>query len=61
MKHSPIELCLQNSKILGGFDNARWIGEAIESGLEFDDLTTGLPDEAIELANQLALYFVPGR
>jgi hypothetical protein len=61
MKLSPIEICTQNRDILGGFDNARWIGEAIESGLDFDDLTYNLPLEATTLINQLAVKFTPGR
>jgi|LakMenE01Jun11ns_1017448.scaffolds.fasta_scaffold9361756_3 hypothetical protein len=61
MKRSPIDVCTTNASILGGFDNARWIGEAIESGLELDDLTYGLPDEAYTIINQLAINFVPGR
>ena len=63
MKLSPIEICTQNRNILGGFDNARWIGEAIESGLDFDfdDLTYNLPLEATTLINQLAVKFTPGR
>ena len=61
MKLSPIEICTQNRNILGGFDNARWIGEAIESGLDFDDLTYNLPCEATTLINQLAVKFTPGR
>lgn len=61
MKLSPIEICTQNRSILGGFDNAKWIGEAIESGLDFDDLTYNLPPEATYLINQLALKFTPGR
>ena len=61
MKLSPIDICTQNRNILGGFDNARWIGEAIESGLDFDDLTDNLPQEAVNLINQLAVKFIPGR
>lgn len=61
MKLSPIEICTQNRDILGGFDNARWIGEAIESGLDFDDLTYNLPFEATTLINQLAVKFTPRR
>ncbi|MFM6138428.1 MAG: hypothetical protein ACKPCP_30545 [Sphaerospermopsis kisseleviana] len=61
MKLTPIELCTQRRDILGGFDNARWIGEAIESGLDFEELTYNLPPEAINLINQLATKFVPGR
>lgn len=58
---SPIEICTQNRDILGGFDNARWIGEAIESGLELDDLVYDLPSEAIAFINQLAVTYTPGR
>lgn len=61
MRLSPIEICTQNRNILGGFDNARWIGEAIESGLDFDDLTYNLQFEATTLINQLAVKFTPGR
>ncbi|MFM6157199.1 MAG: hypothetical protein ACKPE3_30080 [Sphaerospermopsis kisseleviana] len=61
MKLTPIEICTQRLDILGGFDNARWIGEAIESGLDFEELTYNLPPEAINLINQLATKFVPGR
>ncbi|MFM7370544.1 MAG: hypothetical protein ACKO2Z_22695 [Sphaerospermopsis kisseleviana] len=61
MKLTPIEICTQRLDILGGFDNARWIGEAIESGLDFEELTYNLPPEAIHLLNQLATTFVPGR
>ncbi|MFM6007255.1 MAG: hypothetical protein ACKO2Z_16075 [Sphaerospermopsis kisseleviana] len=61
MKLTPIEFCTQRRDILGGFDNARWIGEAIESGLDFEELTYNLPPEAINLINQLATKFVPGR
>ena len=61
MKLSPLEICKQNRRILGGFDNARWIGEAIESGLDFDDLTYNLLPEAAILVNQLAVNFTPRR
>ena len=61
MRQSPVDICTQNHDILGGFDNARWVGEAIESGLDFEDLTYNLPPEAINLINQLATKFVPGR
>lgn len=61
MKLSPLEICTQNHDILGGFDNARWVGEAIESGLELDDLVYDLPDEAYALIDKLARQFVPGR
>lgn len=61
MKLSPLEVCTQNRNILGGFDNARWIGEAIEAGLDFDDLTYNLLPEASSLVNQLAKNFTPYR
>jgi hypothetical protein len=61
MKRSPIEVCTSNSKILGGFDNARWIGEAIESGSALDDLTHDLPAEAYDLIDRIARVHVLGR
>ena len=45
MRLSPVQECMQHVGLFGGFDNARYIGEAIENK-EYDELpilTQGLP------------------
>lgn len=45
MKLSPIDDCLRYTSVLGGIDNAYWIGEAIASQefSQIDELTSELP------------------
>ena len=45
MRVSPVQECMQHVRLLGGFDNARYIGEAIENQeySELPTLTQGLP------------------
>lgn len=45
MRVSPVQDCMQHVRLLGGFDNARYIGEAI-ANQEYNEvaaLTQGLP------------------
>jgi hypothetical protein len=45
MRFSPVQECMQHVRLLGGFDNAQYIGEAIENQEynELPTLTQGLP------------------